>query len=45
MERMRTELSWTHYRIISRAENPEHRIQYIERSIEGNWNSRTLQRK
>lgn len=41
---VRTELSWTHYRIISRVENPKHRIQYIEHSIEGNWNTRTLQR-
>jgi len=41
---VRTELSWTHYRIISRVENPEHKIQYIEHSIEGNWNTRTLQR-
>lgn len=41
---VRTELSWTHYRIISRVENPEQRIQYIEHSIEGNWNTRTLQR-
>ncbi|WP_294239524.1 PDDEXK nuclease domain-containing protein [Chryseobacterium endophyticum] len=41
---VRTELSWTHYRIISRVENPEYRIQYIEHSIEGNWNTRTLQR-
>lgn len=41
---VRTELSWTHYRIISRVENPEHKKQYIEHSIEGNWNTRTLQR-
>lgn len=41
---VRTELSWTHYRMISRVENPEHRIQYIEHSIEGNWNTRALQR-
>ncbi|MFP3591315.1 PDDEXK nuclease domain-containing protein [Chryseobacterium sp. SIMBA_038] len=41
---VRTELSWTHYRIISRIDNPNHRIQYIEYSIEGNWNTRTLQR-
>lgn len=41
---VRTELSWTHYRIISRVENPEQRIQYIEHSIDGNWNTRTLQR-
>nr|WP_257737082.1 DUF1016 N-terminal domain-containing protein [Chryseobacterium glaciei] len=41
---VRTELSWTHYRIISRIDNPNQRIQYIEYSIEGNWNTRTLQR-
>lgn len=41
---VRTELSWTHYRIISRVENPEQRIRYIEHSIDGNWNTRTLQR-
>ncbi|WP_238554944.1 YhcG family protein [Chryseobacterium sp. P1-3] len=41
---VRTELSWTHYRIISRIENPEHRLQYMIHSIEGNWNTRTLQR-
>nr|WP_294251888.1 PDDEXK nuclease domain-containing protein [uncultured Chryseobacterium sp.] len=41
---VRTELSWTHYRIISRIDNPEHRIQYMEHSIDGNWNTRTLQR-
>lgn len=32
---MRTELSWTHYRIISRIENPDHTIRYIEHAIEG----------
>lgn len=26
---VRTELSWTHYRIISRIDNPDHRIQYV----------------
>lgn len=41
---VRTELSWTHYRIISRVENPEYRMRYIEHSIEGNWNTRTHQR-
>lgn len=41
---VRTELSWTPYRIISRIDNPNHRIQYIDHSIEGNWNTRTLQR-
>jgi predicted nuclease of restriction endonuclease-like (RecB) superfamily len=41
---VRTELSWTHYRIISRVENESMRTQYIRHSIEGNWDTRTLQR-
>ena len=41
---VRTELSWTHYRIISRVSNPKHRLQYIDLSIEGNWDTRALQR-
>ncbi len=41
---VRTELSWTHYRIISRIENKTQRIEYIMLSIESNWNTRTLQR-
>lgn len=41
---VRPELSWTHYRIISRVENQIVRAQFINHAIEGNWNSRTLQR-
>ena len=41
---VRTELSWTHYRIISRIENEDFRLQYVAHSIEGNWDTRTLQR-
>ncbi len=41
---VRTELSWTHYRMISRVTNEAHRLQYVELSIEGNWDTRTLQR-
>jgi len=41
---LRTELSWTHYRIISRIESQEQRLQYINYSIENNWDTRTLQR-
>ena len=41
---VRTELSWTHYRIICRVESPEERMQYIHYSIEGSWNTRTLRR-
>lgn len=41
---VRSELSWTHYRIISRVENQQHRLQYINYAIDGNWDTRTLQR-
>ncbi len=41
---VRPELSWTHYRIISRVENQKLREQYVIHAIEGNWNTRTLQR-
>ena len=41
---VRTELSWTHYRIISRIEKEDYRTQYMLHSIECNWDTRTLQR-
>lgn len=41
---VRHELSWTHYRIISRIENETLRSQYVTHSVEGNWDTRTLQR-
>ena len=41
---MRTELSWTHYRIISRLETESLRIQYVKLAVEGNWDTRSLQR-
>ncbi len=41
---VRPELSWTHYRIISRVENESIRVHYLKHAIEGNWNTRTLQR-
>ncbi len=41
---VRTELSWTHYRILSRIENQEFRILYLSEAIDGNWDTRTLQR-
>jgi predicted nuclease of restriction endonuclease-like (RecB) superfamily len=41
---MRHELSWTHYRIISRLETKERRNYYIQQSIDNNWNSRELER-
>lgn len=41
---VRTELSWTHYRIISRVENDGHQQQYMQLSIDNQWDTRTLQR-
>jgi predicted nuclease of restriction endonuclease-like (RecB) superfamily len=41
---VRTELSWTHYRIISRVKEEKLRLSYIDHAIEGNWNTRILQR-
>jgi predicted nuclease of restriction endonuclease-like (RecB) superfamily len=41
---VRTELSWTHYRILSRIENEILRKQYLAYAIEGSWDTRALQR-
>jgi predicted nuclease of restriction endonuclease-like (RecB) superfamily len=41
---LRHELSWTHYRIISRVEDADKRHQLMQLAIDGNWNTRTLQR-
>lgn len=41
---VRTELSWTHYRLLSRIDDHEKRKYYLEQSIDSGWNSRTLQR-
>ncbi len=41
---VRTELSWTHYRLISRVENEEHKNNYILNAINENWDTRTLER-
>ncbi len=41
---VRTELSWTHYRILCRISTEQERERYIDEAISGNWNTRTLQR-
>jgi predicted nuclease of restriction endonuclease-like (RecB) superfamily len=41
---VRTELSWTHYRIISRLETEGLRMKYIKHAAEGGWDTRNLQR-
>jgi predicted nuclease of restriction endonuclease-like (RecB) superfamily len=42
---LRTNLSWTHYRLLSRIDSKEKRNYYLNESITSNWNSRTLQRQ
>ena len=42
---LRTELSWTHYRLLSRLNSEEKSQYYLNESIQNNWNSRTLQRQ
>lgn len=42
---LRTELSWTHYRLLSRLNSKEKSEYYLYESINNNWNSRTLQRQ
>ncbi|RBQ02900.1 PDDEXK nuclease domain-containing protein [Pedobacter miscanthi] len=42
---LRTELSWTHYRLLSRLDSDKKRQFYINGSITSNWNSRQLQRQ
>ena len=42
---LRTELSWTHYRQLSRLDSEQKRNYYLNESIATNWNSRELQRQ
>ena len=42
---LRHELSWTHYRLLSRLDTEQKRTYYLEETIASNWNSRELQRQ
>ncbi|MDN3586881.1 PDDEXK nuclease domain-containing protein [Pedobacter aquatilis] len=42
---LRHELSWTHYRLLSRLDTIQKRTYYLSESIASNWNSRELQRQ
>ncbi len=42
---VRTELSWTHYRILLRVDNPSARDWYLREAISQNWSSRALDRQ
>ncbi len=41
---VRTELSWTHYRILSRIENEQIRNNYLVLAADSGWDTRTLER-
>ena len=42
---LRSELSWTHYRLLMRVENEKARNFYIEETIKSNWSTRQLERQ
>jgi predicted nuclease of restriction endonuclease-like (RecB) superfamily len=45
MNALRSELSWTHYRLLLRVENDHARQFYMQEAIECNWSTRTLERQ
>jgi predicted nuclease of restriction endonuclease-like (RecB) superfamily len=42
---LRSQLSWTHYRLLMRVVSKEARYYYLEESISQNWSSRVLERQ
>ncbi len=42
---VRSELSWTHYRMLIKVENPDARAYYMEECAKGNWSTRQLERQ
>lgn len=42
---LRSELSWTHYRLLMRVENEKARDFYVKEAIENHWSTRTLERQ
>lgn len=42
---LRHELSWTHYRLLSRIESEEARLWYMNEAASQNWSTRALQRQ
>ena len=42
---LRTELSWTHYRRLSRVADPEARMWYMNECAKSNWSTRQLERQ
>ncbi len=42
---LRSELSWTHYRLLLRVENEEAREFYVNECVKSNWSTRQLERQ
>ena len=42
---LRSELSWTHYRLIMRVENEKARAFYLDECVRENWSTRQLERQ
>ena len=42
---LRSELSWTHYRMLLKVDDPQARNFYINESVTANWSTRTLDRQ
>lgn len=42
---LRSELSWTHYRLLLRVENENARAFYMQETIDCNWSTRSLERQ
>lgn len=42
---LRTELSWTHYRLLLRVDTPEARFWYMQEAAGQNWSTRILERQ
>lgn len=42
---LRSELTWTHYRLMLRIDNPDIRSFYVIESINNNWSTRELDRQ
>jgi hypothetical protein len=42
---LRDQLTWTHYRMIMKVENPNARAYYLEESAKGVWSTRQLERQ
>ena len=45
MNALRSELSWTHYRLLLRVENPEARAFYEIEAVNAHWSTRELERQ